>query len=140
MISVAALCTTVSSAHHSFALYDLSRLTTLTGTVHEWTWANPHSWLVVDVVKNDGKTEQWALAGSSPNMMARWGWNAADIKVGDRVTVDMHPARNGQHVGALKNVFLPSGKVLIDPAGQPGKALATGPGAVPTKPQGEVYK
>jgi len=140
VLAIAVLWYPLAQAHHSFALFDHSKLTTLNGTVHEWTWANPHTWLVVDIVKADGETERWSLVGSSPNMMSRWGWNAADVKVGDKISVDIHPARDGQHLGALQTLFLPQGKVLIDPAGQSGKALATGPDAVPTKPQGEPYK
>jgi hypothetical protein len=78
-------CSSIAYAHHSFALFDLSKITTLSGTVREWKWANPHSWLRVVVRKADGTDEEWALVGSSPNMMSRWGWNAADIKVGDKV-------------------------------------------------------
>jgi hypothetical protein len=139
-VAAAALLSTLANAHHSFALFDMSKMITLSGTVHEWAWANPHATLVIDVVKADGTTEQWSVGGSSPNMMIRFGWNAADINVGDKVRVDVFPARNGQHAAALHTVFLPDGKVLMDPAGQPGKALVSGPEAVPTKPQGEAYK
>ena len=139
-VAAAALFSALAYAHHSFALFDMSKMTTLSGTVHEWAWANPHATLVVDVVKANGTTEQWSVGGSSPNMLIRWGWNAADISVGDKVRVDVFPARNGQHAAALHTVFLPGGKVLMDPAGQPGKALASGPEVVPTKPQGEAYK
>lgn len=140
ILAAAMLWYPLAEAHHSFALFDLSKLTTLNGTVREWTWANPHTWLIVDVVKADGATEQWALVASSPNMMSRWGWNAADLHVGDKVSVDVHPARDGQHIGSLQTLFLPQGKVLVDPAGQSGKALAAGPTNVPAKPQGELYK
>jgi hypothetical protein len=139
-VAAAALFSALASAHHSFALFDMGKMITLSGTVQEWAWANPHATLVVDIVKADGSTEQWSVGGSSPNMMIRWGWNAADINVGDKVQVDVFPARNGQHVAALHTVFLPGGKVLMDPAGQPGKAIASGPQNVPTKPQGQAYK
>jgi hypothetical protein len=140
LLGAALACSVAAQAHHSFALYDLSKLTTLTGTVREWTWANPHTWLIVDVMKKDGSVEKWSLAGSSPNMMSRWGWNAADIAIGDKLMIDVHPARDGKHFGALQTVFLANGKVLIDPAGQQGRALASGPSAVPTKPQGVPYR
>jgi len=138
---IAALCYgSAAYAHHSFALFDRSKLTTLSGTVREWKWANPHSWLTVVVRRADGTDEQWALVGSSPNMMSRWGWNAADIKAGDKVMVDIHRARDGRTIGELHTVFLPGGKVLGDPGGQSGEALAGGPTNLPTKPQGELYK
>ncbi len=133
-------CVSTAEAHHSFALFDRSKLTTLAGTVRDWKWANPHTWLMVVVGKADGTTEDWSLVGSSPNMMIRWGWNAADIKVGDKVMVDVFPARDGQHIGSLKTVFMSNGKVLADPAGQPGEALASGPGSLSPKPQGRPYQ
>jgi len=73
-------------------------------------------------------------------MMSRWVWNAADIKAGDKVMVDIHRARDGRTIGELHTVFLPGGKVLGDPGGQSGEALAGGPTDLPTKPQGELYK
>jgi hypothetical protein len=130
-----------ASAHHSFGKFEMMKLTTLRGTVRDWKWANPHTWLTLAVEKADGSTEEWALVGSSPNMMARWGWNATDIHVGDKVTVDVHAGRDGEHIGAIKNVFLPGGKSLTDPAGSNGQELAgAGPAVPPSKPEGELYK
>jgi hypothetical protein len=138
--AVTTLWSVTAQAHHSFALYDQTKLIDLSGTVQGWTWANPHCWLVLDVLKDGGKPEKWVVAGSSPNMLIRWGWNDDDIAVGDKVHVDVHPARDGRHVAQLQAVFLPNGKVLLDPAGQGGKALALGPTHVPTKPQGVPYQ
>ena len=132
--------TAPAGAHHSYALFDHNKLTSLEGTVKEWKWANPHVYLMVDVKKADGSSEEWALVGSSPNMMSRWGWNAADIKVGDQLTVDLYRAVDGKPIGQLSAVFFPGGKVLLDPAGKPGGDLASGPTNVPSKPQGEAYK
>jgi len=140
IIALAALWAPTAQAHHSFGKFDMAKVLTLSGTVREWTWANPHTWVVVIVKKADGTTEQWALVGSSPNMMSRWGWNANDIKVGDKLVIDIHPGRDGQAIGALQSIFLPNGKVLVDPAGSTGQALAGGPSHVPTKPQGQPYK
>lgn len=139
-VIAAICCSSAAYAHHSFALFDRDKLTTLNGTVREWKWANPHTWLTVVVRKANGADEEWALVGSSPNMMSRWGWNAADIKTGDKVLVDIHPARDGRMIGQLQTVFLSGGKVLADPAGKAGEALAGGPANLPTKPQGELYK
>ncbi|NMN04588.1 MULTISPECIES: DUF6152 family protein [unclassified Novosphingobium] len=140
LAALAALWAQNADAHHSFAKFNMAKLTTLTGTVREFTWANPHTWLIVVVRKADGSTEQWSLVGSSPNMMARWGWNAGDIKSGDKIVVDVHPGLDGRPIGSIQNVFLAKGKVLVDPAGSNGQALAGGPVKVPTKPQGQPYK
>ena len=131
---------TTAQAHHSFALYDVSKLTTLTGTVVDWTWANPHCWMILDVAKANGTTEKWTVAASSPNMMDRWGWHADDFAAGDKVTLDVHPSRDGRHFGSMEAAFLTNGKVVVDPGGHPGVELATGPANVPTKPQGVPYR
>jgi Family of unknown function (DUF6152) len=140
IVALFALWGSMAAAHHSFAKFDMGRMTTLTGTVREWTWANPHTWLIVDVKLANGKTEKWSLVGSSPNMMARWGWKASNIKAGDKVVVDVFPGRDGKPIGAMRHVFLSNGKVLVDPAGATGQALAGGPSKAPTKPQGKPYK
>ena len=140
LMSAAIFFSAVAFAHHSFALFDHSKLTALSGTVKEWKWANPHTWLTVTIQKANGADEEWALVGSSPNMMSRWGWNAADIKVGDKVMIDIYPARDGRPIGQLNTIFLADGKVLADPGGRSGEALAGGPANLPTKPQGVPYK
>ena len=127
-------------AHHSFAKFDSRKLITVKGTVDEWVWRNPHAWIYIIVTKKDGTMERWALECGSPNMMSRWGWNAADLRVGDKITVDALPSRDGQHVAAVRHVFLPNGKVLVDPTGEPPDTFATGPKNVPTQPKGEAYQ
>lgn len=140
IVALALVWGPVASAHHSFALFDMARLTTLEATVREWKWTNPHTWLIVEVKRPNGTSEVWSLVGSSPNMMSRWGWKASDIKTGDKLKIDIHPARDGKPIGALRNVFLANGKVLQDPAGETGQALANGPDNLPSKPQGTPYK
>jgi hypothetical protein len=139
-LAFGAVTGTTAQAHHSFALFDVSKLTTLTGTVVDWKWANPHCWMIVDVRKADGTTEKWTVAASSPNMMDRWGWHADDFAAGDNVTVDVHPSRDGRHFGSMEAAFLANGKVLLDPGGHPGTELAAGPANVPSKPQGVPYR
>jgi hypothetical protein len=143
-VLAAAMWASAASAHHSFALFDMSKLVTISGTVTEWQWANPHSWLYMAVRKADGTTERWAFECSSPNMMIRWGWNKNDIHVGDKITVDGHVARDGKTVASVQTLFLANGKILADPMGQArnvsGDELASGPESVPDKPRGEVYK
>ncbi len=137
--ALAMLVAPTADAHHSFSQFDMRRLVTLTGTVREWTWANPHTWLHLEVRGRNGQTERWALVGSSPNMMSRWGWRASDIHSGDRVVIDVHPGRNGDPIGAMQTVFLANGRVRIDPAGSTGQALARGPADAPSTPQGTPY-
>lgn len=142
LLSVAALWSSAPLAHHSFAHFDMQRTIAVTGKVTKWVWANPHAWIYMDVTKADGSTESWAFECSSPNMMIRWGWHYSDIKVGDTLIVDSHPARDGSHQGSVYAVFLGDGRVLADPMGRrvTGDDLAKGPPSLPTKPTGEPYR
>jgi phage-related protein len=42
-------------AHHSGAMFDMTKTFTVQGTVREFQYTNPHSWLQVLVVSPDGK-------------------------------------------------------------------------------------
>lgn len=114
-------------AHHSAAVFDMSKQITMTGTVEKWLWANPHSWLYLRVAKPDGTQEIWGFEAGSTGMLARSGWNAADMKPGDKVTVSANPSRTGNHNALLSDVHLANGRVLKSAAGAPPPGLL-GPG------------
>jgi hypothetical protein len=119
-----------ASAHHSAAPFDMTKSISMQGTVEKWVWANPHSWLYIRVVKADGSQEVWGFEAGSTGMLARTGWNAADMKPGDKVTVTGAPERTGNHIGLLNKVQLSDGRVLSAGAGTPPPG-AIPPGAAP---------
>ena len=82
-------------AHHSFAAeYDSTKPITLTGTVKEMKWQNPHAYVFVDVKDESGKTVTWALETLSPNALQRSGWTRDSLKKGDAVTVEAYKAKD----------------------------------------------
>jgi hypothetical protein len=87
-------------AHHSFAMFDVRNEVTVSGTVREFQWTNPHSWLQLNV-QRDGKTVEYSIELGSPNTMSRRGWRRTSFKPGDRVTVTMNPMRDGSPGGSL---------------------------------------
>ena len=99
-------------AHHSYAMFDMQATKTITGTVKDFEWTNPHTWLWVYVTNANGATEQWGIEGMSPNFLGRRGWTRTTLKPGDKVTVDIHPLRNGERGGSFLSVTLPDGKVM----------------------------
>jgi len=128
-----------ASAHHSAAMFDLSKQVSFHGTVEKWLWANPHSWLYVRVEKADGSEEIWGFEAGSTGMLARGGWNAADMKPGEKVTVTAAPEREGSHIGLLNQVQLADGRVLNAGAGAPPPgADAPPPGAGAPPPGGAI--
>src|SRR6478609_5299932 len=86
-------------AHHSFAMFDSSKELTLVGTVKEFQWTNPHSWLQLNVPGADGKLVEWSIEGGSPNGLARQGWKSTSLKPGDKVTLKTHPMKDGSNGG-----------------------------------------
>jgi hypothetical protein len=148
LASLLALAASPASAHHSAAVFDMSKQISVQGTVEKWLWANPHSWLYLRVVKSDGSQEVWGFEAGSTGMLARSGWNAADMKPGDKVTVSASPQRDGQHIALLNQVRLPSGRVLNagfgarppgapGPTGAPGASPPGAPGAPQKAPAGQ---
>ena len=109
----------VSWAHHSGAMFDRGKTTTITGTITEFNWTNPHSSMKVEVT-TDGKTESWAIEMNSPNNLVREGWKRTTLKPGDKVTVTINPLREGKPGGWYVAIKLPDGKQLGTTTGPPG--------------------
>lgn len=103
---------TAASAHHSYSMFDRAKTTTIEGTVWTWEMINPHSFLWVVVMKPDGTTEKWGMEGAGVAMLQRAGVTKSAVKTGDKVTVDLHPLRDGRTGGQLMRVVLANGKVL----------------------------
>ncbi len=125
---------TPALAHHSFAMFDRTKTITLTGTVKQFQFTNPHSWLQLVVAGPNGAATEWSLELNALVGLRRAGWRANTLLVGDKVTVAFHPIRDGSHAGQLQEVTLANGKTLSGQANGPG---ATGPGstvAPPPKP------
>ena len=121
-----------ASAHHSFAAFDNSKTITVSGTVREFQWTNPHSWIQIMVNGPSGASEEWSIEGGSPNQLSRQGWRKISLVPGQRVSVKLHPMKNGTKGGSLMNVTFADGRVLGGPGGPPGG----GPGGPPGGPPG----
>jgi len=93
-------------------MFDKTSATTIKGTIRKVEWMNPHAYLFVDVVGEGGTTRQYAIECSSPNELKRFGWKANSVKVGDAVTVEIFPLRDGRPGGLLYALTLPTGLVL----------------------------
>ena len=103
-------------AHHSFAMFDRDKEVTLTGTVREFQWTNPHAFIEVDVPAEHGASaEKWSVEMNSPNNLTRQGWKSSMLKAGDKVSVTINPLRDGKKGGLFVSVVLPDGKVIKDP-------------------------
>ena len=97
------------AAHHSTAMYDHTARKTLAGTVVEFGWVNPHSYIQVDVPNESGGTDRWAVAMGTPSSLVKAGWKSTVLKPGDRVTVTFHPLKDGSAGGSFLEVKTPDG-------------------------------
>ena len=100
-------------AHHSFtAVFDAESPLSLTGTVTEVEWMNPHTWFYVDVADRVGEVENWGFEMGSPNGLIRRGWNHNSLQVGEAVTVEGFRAKDGTMRGAVRSGTLATGERL----------------------------
>ena len=98
-------------AHHAFAMFDTNREVMLEGTVKEFQWTNPHTWVQLLVKDPSGKEVEWSIEGSSPNNLARFGWTRNSLRSGDRVQAVVHPLKDGSIGGSLVKITV-NGQVV----------------------------
>jgi hypothetical protein len=113
---------TVVLAHHSYAMFDMSQSVTLEGTIRDFQWTNPHSWIWIDVPNAKGTAEQWGIEGMSPNYLARRGWTKRTLKPGDKVSMLIHPLKGAEHGGSFLSVTLADGSVMRQSGAPPPSA------------------
>lgn len=107
-----ALACSAAGAHHSFAMFDLAKDVTVEARIKEVQFTNPHVWLQILVTDDKGVETEWSIESGAPGMMLRNGWKPSTLKPGDKVTLTMHPLRNGKPGGSLVKVKVPDGRVL----------------------------
>jgi Family of unknown function (DUF6152) len=101
-------------AHHSMEGFDRAKTVTLVGTVKQFKWANPHSWIEMEVPNDKGVVETWNIEMTAPFMLIRAGWKSSSLKPGDKVTVTGHPQKSGEPGALFVSVTTASGQVLTD--------------------------
>lgn len=104
-----------ASAHHAFgAEFDANRPVLLKGKIVKIEWVNPHTWIHVEVTKDDGTKEVWMVEGGSPNSLLRRGANKNTFPEGTQIVVDGYQARDHSVLRAnARNVTFPDGRKLF---------------------------
>ena len=101
-------------AHHSFAAeFDLNKPVHLEGVVVLMEWVNPHSWLHVDVVQEDGSVARWAVEGGAPSALLRRGWNRNSLPPGTNVNIEGFQAKDGSFRANARDIEFPDGTSLF---------------------------
>ena len=102
-------------AHHSFAMFDQSKAVTVQGTVKDFRWANPHVFIQLMVKAEDGTEAEWSIEMTSPEHLVRTGWKPGTLKAGDKVTLVIHPMRDGSNGGQYLSGTGPNGPLIGAP-------------------------
>jgi len=109
-------------AHHSFAMYDATKVVTVKGAVKSFQWSNPHViiWLMGAPITG-GPPQVWTIELTSPGNLTRIGWTRKSLNIGDEVEIQIAPLRDGQAGGSFKTAkLLATGKVLTANLVSPG--------------------
>ena len=83
-------------AHHSGAMFEESKTVTLEGTVKEFQYTNPHSWLLVDVKNKDGSVTTWGFEAEGPTTLQRAGIKPSEFPAGTKITITGRPMKVGK--------------------------------------------
>ena len=114
-------------AHHSFSMFDAASSKTVEGTVKEFQWTNPHSWIVMMVADGEGQPQQWAIEMGGPIGLARQGWTPKTLKPGMQVKTVIHPMRDGSNGGQFMAITFPDGTQMGDVNAPPSANAGAGP-------------
>jgi len=98
-------------AHHGGAGYDAKTIV-LTGTVKQFQFTNPHSWIQVDVKDQNGKVVEWSVEWGSPNSLSREGIHPSTFPIGAKVSFKVHPVKNASPLASFVGAKLEDGTIV----------------------------
>jgi hypothetical protein len=115
---------TTALAHHSPVMFDQSKPVMLTGTVREFQWTNPHSYIQLVVKNAQGQDEEWNVEMAAPTYLYNLGWRPGTLKSGDAVILTIAPLKKGGNGGLLLKATTADGKPIgRTPNAAPGASL-----------------
>jgi Family of unknown function (DUF6152) len=129
LLVFAALAPLAAAHHNSNAYFDSEQEQTLQGTVTRFDWRNPHSYLYIDVLDEDGAAVAWRLEGGPVALMRRIGWTGETLKPGDEVTVTIHRSRNPESAAGLLRAVEVAGRDVPPVTGEAAVARLAASGA-----------
>jgi hypothetical protein len=119
LVLIVAASVGTATAHHSFAMFERKVLGEVSGTVKQLQWTNPHVYIDLVSVDDQGTTT-WTLEAGGPLQLESTGLKRDSIKPGDKITVRMHPLKNGAPGGQIVSIKTANGKLYeLDKLGLP---------------------
>jgi len=109
-------------AHHGGGAYDQAHPVTMTGTVKEFLFIQPHPLITLAVKDDQGSVTEWSVEMTAPNHLVHYGWNGKKLKPGDQITIVGLPSKNGLKVLNLRKISWANGEVIpLGPPPEPGQ-------------------
>lgn len=114
LVAAAALTLLASPAiaHHSGAGFDQTKVVEITGTIKEFQFKNPHTWIQVDVDDAAKGKVEWSVEWGSPNQLGRQGYRPSTFPPGEKVSIRLNPMHNGSPAGGFVGAKFPDGKTI----------------------------
>jgi len=107
-----ALASGPADAHHSFAMFDMSKEVTVSGTVKQFQWTNPHAYIQLMSKDAQGRDVEWSMEMGAPMYLYARGWRPRTLRAGMQITVKLNPLRNGRPGGVVRDVTDAAGKPI----------------------------
>ena len=118
LFGVLVLAAGAAYAHHSAPVfYKVDERTTVSGTVTEFRFSNPHAILKLEVVGEGGAKQEWTAETTSPSILRRRGWSQASFKPGDKVKLEGMPSLDGTYLMRITRAFREDGTEIGVPPG-----------------------
>jgi len=125
-LALAAAAAAPAFAHHSTAMFDMDHEVQLKGTVKDFQWTQPHTFITFEVPNGSGGMDEYGVEGMSPSYLGRNGWSKHTLSPGDKVTLAIHPLKDGRKGGFDASVTFPDGKIMYNLPQRNGAAAAEG--------------
>jgi hypothetical protein len=121
VMALLAFSSLVAEAHHGVSQFDEKEVT-MKGVVKEFQYTNPHSWLIVDITNKVGLVTTWGFEAEGPGVLMRNGIHKSDLAPGTKLTLTVHPLKNGQPAGSWVKAVRDDG-VEFSPRLRPGESV-----------------
>jgi hypothetical protein len=103
--------------HHGSGAYDMTKMITVTGTVTDVQFINPHVLISLQSRDDAGKLANWQGELTSPNHLARFGWTRNTVKVGDQVTFSGGQAKSGATIMWIRKIVKNGQEISVGAGG-----------------------